>query len=371
MKIRYANISVALAFAGSVAHAQSSVTLYGIVDVGPIYVSNEKGQRLIGVASGDQQGNRFGFKGRENLGGGTAAIFVLENGFNANTGALGQGGRLFGRQAYVGLSNGRYGKLTLGRQYDTNYDYMADTGAAKLFAGNGAHVSDNDNLFGSVRFQNALKYTSPDFGGFSFATMYSASDMAGGFSDNRAFSATVGYVHGMLKLAAGYLKMDRPNSADNSNGATTDFPSLFKTSAVGSQTAPIDKQQIYALTATYAFGPTSENLVYSHTNYKYFDGSHLRLDNAEANGTWHITPAVSLGLGYIFTAGHYDVINRSPRWHQIDIGLDYSLSKRSDIYAFLIGQRAVGSSNNAAIFNVPTSSSKTQAEAEFGVRHFF
>ena len=76
----------------SSANAQSTVTLYGIIDTGPAYISNVGGHRLIESVSGFMQGNRVGFKGREELGGDLAAIFVLENGFDGNAGTLSQGG---------------------------------------------------------------------------------------------------------------------------------------------------------------------------------------------------------------------------------------------------------------------------------------
>ena len=110
------------AFAGA-AHAQSSVTLYGIIDEGFIFNNNAKGGHLYGLSSGVMQGSRFGLRGTEDLGGGLKAIFVLENGFDVNSGRLGQGGLMFGRQAYVGLSS-QFGTVTLGRQYDSVVDYV-------------------------------------------------------------------------------------------------------------------------------------------------------------------------------------------------------------------------------------------------------
>jgi GBP family porin len=95
------------------------------------------------------------------------------------------------------------------------------------------------------------------------------------------------------------------------------------------------------------------------------------LDNAELNGTWRITPAFSAGLAYIFTIGRYDEINKTPKWHQVDFGIDYLLSKRTDLYAFAIYQKAAGSARNAAIFFVQQSSSQMQAEVTFGIRHLF
>jgi hypothetical protein len=112
-------------FAG-VAHAQSSVTLYGLIDAGVTYVNhaNAKAQSLYQYGDGVAQGSRWGLRGSEDLGNGLKAIFVLENGFNSGTGAAGQGGDLFGRQAYVGLTQDGVGSLTLGRQYSFSTDYL-------------------------------------------------------------------------------------------------------------------------------------------------------------------------------------------------------------------------------------------------------
>ena len=99
---------VECAFAGA-AHAQSSVTMYGIVDDGFNWTSNTGGHNLYNVSSGVMQASRWGLRGKEDLGGGLAALFVLENGFDLNSGSLGQKNRgstqglMFGRQAYVGL----------------------------------------------------------------------------------------------------------------------------------------------------------------------------------------------------------------------------------------------------------------------------
>lgn len=70
------------------AHAQSSVTLYGVIDDGLNYTSNARGHSAYAMVSGDSNASNFGLKGSEDLGGGLSAIFTLENGFNANNGAL-------------------------------------------------------------------------------------------------------------------------------------------------------------------------------------------------------------------------------------------------------------------------------------------
>ena len=89
----------------SAAQAQSSVTLYGLIDAGITYTNNQQGHSNWQMTSGQVNGSRFGLRGSEDLGGGLKAIFTLENGFSIANGTLGQNGRLFGRQAFVGLSS--------------------------------------------------------------------------------------------------------------------------------------------------------------------------------------------------------------------------------------------------------------------------
>jgi predicted porin len=107
------------------AHAQNSVTLYGLIDEG-VNFTNNAGSGSAGNAAG----SRWGVRGSEDLGSGLSAIFRLEGGFNASNGEFGQEGRLFGRQAYVGLQSDRYGTLTLGRQYDPTVDLFSSITAA-------------------------------------------------------------------------------------------------------------------------------------------------------------------------------------------------------------------------------------------------
>ncbi|MGA7815976.1 porin, partial [Caballeronia sp.] len=112
----------------SAAHAQSSVTLYGLLDVGVTYTNSQVtvngGHSNVQLVSGPVDGSRWGLRGAEDLGGGLKAIFTLESGFNLNDGTLAYNGREFGRQAFVGLSSVDYGALTLGRQYDSMVDYV-------------------------------------------------------------------------------------------------------------------------------------------------------------------------------------------------------------------------------------------------------
>ena len=159
--------------ATSCAYAQGSVTLYGITDVGVEVANHVPGPNgtsgtAVRMESGSLAGSRWGLRGTEDLGGGLKAIFVLENGYSINNGTLGQGGRLFGRKAYVGLST-PYGDVTLGRQYNLLYDLMYVYDALQFNPSYSAQGYDA-TLVG--RADNAVRYTAR-FSGVTFAALYS------------------------------------------------------------------------------------------------------------------------------------------------------------------------------------------------------
>ncbi|MCM3060955.1 porin, partial [Bacillus subtilis] len=116
-------VSIAVSGLSSIAHAQSNVTLYGVVDAGVMYTSRTfdagtgaSGPHQVSATDGGISGSHFGITGAEDLGAGTKAIFTLESGFTTNNGALGNSnGNLFGRQAFVGLS-GHFGTVKAGLQ---------------------------------------------------------------------------------------------------------------------------------------------------------------------------------------------------------------------------------------------------------------
>src|SRR6185437_15305929 len=134
-------ISLAMLGAAGAAHAQSSVTLYGTIDNALTYVNHAAGSKnlwsLGNASSGDLSGTRWGIKGNEDLGGGLAAIFQLENGFDPSTGKLNQGGRIFGRQAYVGLTSNAFGGVagTVGSEQSYAFAAAYNTGPVSLAAG--------------------------------------------------------------------------------------------------------------------------------------------------------------------------------------------------------------------------------------------
>jgi GBP family porin len=122
--------AAALAVFGAAAHAQSSVTLYGLIDTGIVYTNNQGGHSAWQENSSMLSNELWGLKGSEDLGGGLSAIFHLESGFNLQNGRATYTGTMFGRQAYVGMQSDKYGTFTLGRQYDSVVDYIWTMGLA-------------------------------------------------------------------------------------------------------------------------------------------------------------------------------------------------------------------------------------------------
>jgi general bacterial porin, GBP family len=354
--------------AASLVHAQSSVTLYGIVDATFAYVSSEaksattKGSRVFQLSNGAQASSRWGIKVQEDLGGGLKAIATLENGFSATTGSALQGGRLFGRQAFVGLDSPVYGQLTIGRQYEFGFQFVGDITAARTFGTQwGAHVGDADNLYSTWRFNNSVKYVSPNYAGLTLGAIYGFANQANtgggtGFGNNRSFALGARYEHGPLTAALAYTGLDTPSagiSGNNTGGAVTDAvpnTGIF-------YLAYVTKQTIVNSGLRYRFGEFAVGGVYSHVRLDYLDHTSLHLDNYELNGTWTPTPTLLLGIAYIYTDGNANggssILNfasgNKPAWNQFEAGAVYSLSKRTGVCAAAIYQKASRDATEASL----------------------
>jgi GBP family porin len=163
-------------FAGA-ASAQSSVTLYGVVDGGLRYSSislaNGTGVTNFGGAYGVQSGNRFGLRGVEDIGGGNRVTFQLESGFDLGNGSSQQASRLFGRASWVGLGNNAWGDVRLGRMTNLTSDWMVG-GLDPFAAGFGQMNMGNAFTSGNtVRLDNTLMYRTPTMSGFQAGLGYS------------------------------------------------------------------------------------------------------------------------------------------------------------------------------------------------------
>lgn len=191
----------ALAFVCIPVFAQSSVTLYGIVDAGIVVDSGGSKGRLVKLDSGVGNASRLGFKGSEDLGGGWRGIFTLEMGMNLNNGSLGQGGLEFGRQAFVGLTS-PYGTLTAGRQYTPQFITMAKADPfVTAYAGNATNLLSSTP---GARANNGVKYVSPTVSGVTGELFYAFGNVAGDFQAMSQYGAALYYGNDKLNIRAGY-----------------------------------------------------------------------------------------------------------------------------------------------------------------------
>ncbi|CAB3742172.1 porin [Paraburkholderia rhynchosiae] len=376
-------------------YGQGSVTLYGVIDAGIGYSNNVApalggaGGHKFQLTSGVGTGTRFGLRGTEDLGGGNTALFVLENGFSVANGTLLQGSRSFGRQAYAGLSNPRFGTLTFGRQYDSVVDFVSPFTAAKQWGTQyGAHVGDVDNLYNAFRINNSVKFTSQTWRGFTLGALYGFSNQAGGgsgngFANDRAWSVGTSYRLGGFSVGAGYLLVNNPSSG-NTNGSNAGG------AVAGDYTAatnifyarPVTRQAVVTAGAAYRFGQATAGLVYSHSKLDYTDRSSFDIHNIEANLALRLQPALVAGLAAIYSDGFVDgargitnvATTTHPRWLQINVGTDYSVSKRTDLYAAVVWQKAEAGAAVAAVDAVggPTGAGgRYQIATQLGLRSKF
>ena len=370
------------------AAAQSSVTLYGVVDLAIAYSSNQsvngQGHSNTYMNSGALAASKFGLAGTEDLGGGTQALFRLENGFAANNGTQnGVAGSFFNRQAYVGLSNKDYGQITMGRQYTPYFQYVAALGPTNVLTGAvGAHPGDIDAMDTTLRVPSSITYTSPVFGGFQAGAQYGLGGKAGGGSDGSSFSAGMRYDYQAFAWSAGYIRL---KNVPTFKGNTGDFAN---NAPINSGYASADTAQIIGTAARYTFGKAMVGLNYSNVQYKPGAASAFTqsatFNTVGAIATYDLTPAFRWAIGYSYTVEKArNGISSPAKYHQVTMEQLYSLSKRTAFYAIEGYQRArgqrllangtigdavasVGDSQNGTPSNGPS-----QFVGMVGIRHFF
>ncbi|MBN3852078.1 porin [Paraburkholderia sp. Ac-20340] len=368
-------IALATMLMSNASHAQSSVTLYGIIDAGVTWVNNAGGSHQVKFDDGISYANRFGLKGTEDLGGGLKAVFELESGFHLGNGQLANGGSLFGRAAYVGLQSD-WGTLTLGNQIDMTQEFVYLFNITAWASGYAINQGDFDRMNGD-HLPNSIKFMSNTYGGFQFGGMYSFSNTPGDFHTGSAWSVGAQYQHGDFAMGTAYTQLNnpsgiyafdpyamigvrsffgRPTVSVDASGAVADLYS--------SDSFPVDKQGTFGIGASYAIGAVTLSGDFTYTQIKAFgDSEHMLV--AEGGANWQVTPAFSAIGGYQYT--HFD----GHHWNQISAGLHYLLSKNTDVY--LSGDWLKASQGVDAVigYSFTPSSTTTQADVRIGMRHSF
>ncbi|CAN0625587.1 general bacterial porin, GBP family [Burkholderia multivorans] len=371
MRKHLAAASLLLSLAG-IASAQSSVTLYGIVDAGIAYRSSERtgsagaytGHPNVALTSGNLSGSRWGLRGAEDLGDGWRALFVLENGFDITNGQSGQGGRQFGRQAFVGVGSNRYGAVTLGRQYTSLDDFVSPVGPSSFIGGFGAHPGDIDDLDQTARVDNSVKYTSATYAGFTFGALYGFGGQPGSMNQRNTWSVGAGYALGPLHVGVGYERSDNSKSGpdDTTIGKWQGSDDGLFNSSINEGYASARSQQIVATGATYDFGSTVVGVNYSNVQYRAGDRSlfagHANFNVAGVFASWKVQPQAQLFAGYSYTRGSgIDGLGDAAQYHNVTLGAVYDLSVRTSVYLLGAYQHASGMTLDALGHPVPATAS--------------
>jgi predicted porin len=348
-----------LLFAPS-AFAQSSVTLYGLVDTTVRYLSNAdaKNDGQIAMGEGVETPSRWGLKGTEDLGGGLSAVFRLENQFQLWSGKLdNSSNQLFQRQAYVGLSSSQYGTLTLGRQQTPFFEQMGNT-YDPLTVGDFWQDSWVYNPVGPFLFTNSSIKYSGTFGGLQIEGMYGFGGVPGSTGENSMYGVTASYAFGPLSADVGFQQNDVSGKKFNIVNVSTvyNFTPTLKVLAgwLHSQDqtglADADMQQPGAPTLPFASPNRIDDSVY-------------------VGSTWQVNAPLTLTI-----AGYYDhARNAATLDGTLGVGVNYSatvlaeyaLSKRTEVYGTLDFTRG----NGAFLADYPGRNNQTGVAV--GLRNLF
>ncbi len=354
--------ALAVGFAGA-AHAETSVTLYGIVDAGIGYQKVEGtvidpttgvplniDSKRTGMISGINSASRWGLRGTEDLTEDLQAVFVLESGFDLGTGTgrasyADDTDRLFGRQATVGLQSNSWGRLDFGRQSNIASKYFAPVaspfGVDFGQAGAGATFS----AAGDLRYDNLVMYQTPVFSGFQAGVGYSFNasgnqgfDTGDGDPNTDAVTAGLRWTGGPLNVALTYDQFRSPDTSpvdvtvrSYNIGASYDF-NVVRLHAGWGQTRNGWFQGI-------PFGDldTTGALVYNdgmRVN-SYTVGLSSQLGNGNLMASWGVADPTDSGSG-AFSGGPNGVVGypvMDNKQQTFSLGYTYALSKRTNVYA--------------------------------------
>lgn len=283
------------AIAATSAQAQTSVQIYGVADAGIVTERGGASGNVTKVTSGVASGSRLGFRGNEDLGGGNSVFFVLENGLNLDTGTAGQGGKLFGRQAFVGIK-GAAGSLSLGRQYSPFFkvlDGIVDPFSTGL-------AGDSQNLFtqDNTRIDNSIEYQSPVWNGVQADILYGAGEKPEAANRNRNIGGSLTYNAGPLALALVHHMQGESNTNRHN-----------RTSMLGGR---------------YDFGVVAVSAGYARN----------RAFDATTSRDALVGVSVPVGRGSVVASYivHREDDGVEAHARQAGIGYIYGLSKRTDLY---------------------------------------
>ncbi|MCA8456820.1 porin [Burkholderia multivorans] len=355
----------------TIAIAQSSMTLYGTISTGVVYSNNVGGWSYMGVLDNDHWTSVFGIKGREDLGRGTSAIFNLQTSFRPSTGALsGAGGctQMFCK-AYVGLSDKRLGTLTLGRQQDFMVELLPYE--ANYYSTTLAAIPGGLNRFNSPGVNNAIKYRQ-SFGPVSFGFMYALPDSSatGQPMSGRSLSALLTYGKGGFDAGLAWSSFAnyalKPWSSTTGIGLPTGAFWNIRGISGSTTSVPLNRLDMAGAGASYEFGTTRVAVGVFDIYLKGNNGHSGSIPVVDFNVSRMLLPDLEVAGGYWhanFPAGNFKADN-------VNVSLDYLLSKRTDVFIAPVYEHVSGS-GHAQMFMLGAASGGNQFAVDAGIRHNF
>jgi predicted porin len=344
---------------GAAAQAQSSVTIYGIVDAGMEYIAHQKTAQgtsasLWQLGSGNRMNSRLGFRGSEDLGDGLRAIFALEDGIDMGTGATQQSGgnktaRLFGRQSFVGLESDRLGSVMVGRQMTPMYRFSLALDPLN-YSSYGFAAQDSQFVGRADKAVEYLKKAGPvefnamvSFGYDALNAGNVSLPVPDNFRVGKQYDLAARYLQGPVNLTVSF---ERRQGLAIATGAKDESRYL------AGGTCKIGKATLYGGYELLLNGLTptqTQAMVYGGTRYR-------------------ITPAIDL------SAAAYYHAYREIDGHALSLGLnaDYWFSRRTAVYTDVTqvlneGKAALGVSGTAS----PAVPGVNQLGVAIGILHTF
>ncbi|MFT3814873.1 MAG: porin [Acidovorax sp.] len=333
--------------------APSSVTLYGLLDNGVVRISDVGSGGSTQLRSGNLLSSRFGVRGIEDLGGGLRAIFNLEAGVSADTGATST--PFFNRQSWVGLNSSSFGEITMGRMLPTISDIFITSVQATYFGnptatldgaavGAGSSAARFNNMLGGTRVDNAIKYQSSSMSGFRVHAMTAFGEVPGSSSAGRMMSLGGSYNSENIEAGLGYHEKQCTGASGCAAGEA--------------------KDKVFGVGAAYKLNGARYAVIY--TNQK----NALNKDGVNGN-VLSVMARVPVG-SWVLAAG-YQFLNDKTALNQdigqVNLGANYLLSKRTRLYA-LYNHQSVKNGGKAGMYSV-TSSKDKQTQFSLGIVHTF
>lgn len=385
MKKTLAAVAVLGAFAGSAVAAD--VTLYGLVDYSVRYQNLDADMagvdktNKVDMKSGANSGSRFGLKGTEDLGNGVKVGFVLENGFDADTGALGdkKGNRLFDREAQL-FVDGSFGRVSFGRvgqlaSANGSYGLLGVTGPFSTGYGDATSGLKFVGANGFTRFDNTITYMTPSFGGLTVYAQYSSSVSSTGTENesdtDRAYGIGAKFVGAGLTLVG---VVDSTNYQSFGKGAESkDMDDALTVTLGGNYDFQVAKVYFSGQYFDNAKTVATTNVIVDTNNKKAEIGSDYTLCSLGAEG-WGLGLGVGVPVmggtasayaGYL-DADSVDDSDASLKRFTGAVGYSYTFSKRTSMYSTLSYTKDEYKANGTADKVKPTS-----VEAIVGLIHKF